>query len=501
MLDTGTFDFNLRKQFKVWFSSNPEVFMNPLNQLRLVRAKNDNPDAIITLVFSSEMLTEEAVSELKEFCAKHGFKSLDIDTAPELKDEALFPEDKKILDMTKLELKKYREGAGGNLAAASDMVRLIVPILEKCGIYSDLDAVLQTKGSSKTITLTTPIAFPTTVGINNDVIACAVALGRKIHPRAEEIIRFLQQEIIDRSTNIEKYFDREDSPMFYPYQAFKKSGLSQDIYGFRQFIDEGDIKSWFSSLTPEMLDKIGAPNKNYAAMSNEEFADVLRLMSFNASLKDLFGNALNRKNFPFSKSSDNFKLAKFKLNDIEKLKAILLEEKFEEGYPGITTEELENLKRKIADLKEAADILAPDFFVKLQKHVLNQQLLNSVIDISGPAIYGALFTNISENSQVSEDDLKRKFSVSCLPFYEYHKLGAEYDEKKYNFVPGQGGIDIFKAGYKFLGAIQDISWSKLGSKKLKERDEELDDASKKIQKAWRKFTEKRDSENPSDRDR
>lgn len=133
--------YDLTRHFKIWFSKNPDEPLGAENALRLIRWREKNPKLTLTLIYSSLCLNEGARGQLTMFCEKHRLQCIDVDRdlRPHLTDDR----DISIYELAGLELKHAREKTGGNLAAASDLVRLILYVLHTYGIYSDLDVELQ----------------------------------------------------------------------------------------------------------------------------------------------------------------------------------------------------------------------------------------------------------------------------------------------------------------------------------------------------------------------
>lgn len=172
------YTFNPHRHVKIWLSANPNVFLNPLNQLRLVRLRAINPRDKITFFYDSHLLNPEAIRELGVFCTKHHIQALDVR-------DAVFPHCRDLLDRRLIQA--YQDEVdhletGGNLASASDKLRLLAPIFLQ-GTYSDFDVDVQTASLPETIEVGSPILirlssfFPypgssdERVSVNNEVFA------------------------------------------------------------------------------------------------------------------------------------------------------------------------------------------------------------------------------------------------------------------------------------------------------------------------------------------
>jgi len=139
------YEFNPHRHVKIWLSKDPLVFMNEQNQLRLVQMRSACPSDEINLIYDSQLLSEKAHHALLAFCPKHDIKAVDV---------------RKIIlqcdqDSERQLIKIYEDeishlDAGGNLAAASDILRWLEPVF-RLGTYSDFDVKVSTKALPKTI--------------------------------------------------------------------------------------------------------------------------------------------------------------------------------------------------------------------------------------------------------------------------------------------------------------------------------------------------------------
>ncbi len=162
------YQFNTQQHVRIWFSGNPDVFLNEENQLRMVQFRSLNPKAKMTFLYSSKMLTPTSLKKLQSFCEKHKFEPLDFDT--ELLSACKTPIDKRMHQIAQIELDAHMKKQGGNLAAASDITRLIIPVLEK-GTYSDFDTEIYTDKLPEFIPIKGPIIM--NIGILEDYLACS----------------------------------------------------------------------------------------------------------------------------------------------------------------------------------------------------------------------------------------------------------------------------------------------------------------------------------------
>lgn len=178
---------------KIWFSRNQKEFLNPLNQLRLVRLRAKNPDVIIHFIYSKTLLTEMAIAKMEHFRKKHNINpvSVEDDILPKCSAAA---EEQTLIKIFQEEI-LIREG--GNLGAASDVVRWLSPMADY-GTYSDFDVDIYPKDLPEVVEVNSPILINAgchEVGylpdlqylrVNNDIVSIvgkdekASALLRKI---------------------------------------------------------------------------------------------------------------------------------------------------------------------------------------------------------------------------------------------------------------------------------------------------------------------------------
>ncbi len=131
---------NTKKQFKIWFSPNKEEFLPAENKLRFIRTILANPSTSFSFVFSSKILSTQAVSELMLFCHRLNIIPIDIDHL--IYTKLTNDIDKTIFQITTSEIKQAISKQGGNAAAASDCLRTLPLLIETAGIYSDFDVEL-----------------------------------------------------------------------------------------------------------------------------------------------------------------------------------------------------------------------------------------------------------------------------------------------------------------------------------------------------------------------
>lgn len=137
----STFDnaeFNIEDTLKIWFSKPGRPCLGQLNEWRLISHRARFPDAKITLVSNLQSLDMPECAYLKEFCEKWRINLRDLETIKvEIRNDETLTDQKaqlELLEIAKLEI----TSDFGCLAAASDIVRMLSPVI-KIAPYSDFD--------------------------------------------------------------------------------------------------------------------------------------------------------------------------------------------------------------------------------------------------------------------------------------------------------------------------------------------------------------------------
>jgi len=140
--------FNPAHHVKIWFTSNPNECMNTEIKLRLLKfcgSDGENgrctPSPIqASVIYSSKLLNTAGLQDLETFQGQHPrITFIDFDT--QIAEESQqFSGDRALFALASAELQHFQAHTGGNLAAASDICRLLFCVLKK-GTYSDFDAM------------------------------------------------------------------------------------------------------------------------------------------------------------------------------------------------------------------------------------------------------------------------------------------------------------------------------------------------------------------------
>ena len=173
--------FDLTKYYKIWFSTMPNQFLGMEEQLRFIRMREDNPESVLHFIFSKACLSEIAIQKLNEFCAQYKIKPIAFE---DLEPALLHDQDKALYTLAQQEIVNCIAGKEGNMGAASDCVRLLVPVIERYGNYGDFDVRIRLSTLGATyVTLRGPLLFPAETLVlnqqaailspNSDFFACS----------------------------------------------------------------------------------------------------------------------------------------------------------------------------------------------------------------------------------------------------------------------------------------------------------------------------------------
>lgn len=253
------YSYDLSKVYLIWFSHYSDQALGIENELRLIRLRQKNPQTIVSLIYSARLLTTHAIASLRTFCDKHAIVLYDFDT--EIMSILSHHNDIRMYQIARKELIKTQRKQGGNFSAASDCLRLIVPVIAKLGIYMDFDVPCSFGNTTETkvyaeapllLTIEGEYAFQGLefhVYVNTDFLACAFDENNpmELDKDALESIRCNQDRIIknyEGKLTIDKLFHPleltanatlEFNNLF---GKFLKSDYPQSPFGLRKFILE-----------------------------------------------------------------------------------------------------------------------------------------------------------------------------------------------------------------------------------------------------------------------
>ncbi|MDF1683853.1 MAG: glycosyltransferase family 88 protein [Legionellaceae bacterium] len=478
--------FNTQNHMRIWFSGNPDVFLNDENQLRLVQFRQKNPRANMTFLYSSSMLSANTVEDLRVFCEKQNFTPLDFDT--DLLAECCEQTDIELHQIAKTELDAYVTQQGGNLAAASDITRLITPLLAR-GTYSDFDTNITVESLPDIMEVDGPVLLdigsvrqlimgiiPSEVPlINNDIIGVSMQDG-EFNPVAKELINYLQQKVITayRQDVLTTFSQLSDNPLM------ASSMLTQ--YFKLKFFDE--------------------LFKQVPHMSVTDFR-----LSLDKSTRNIFSS------FRLMRSEDRAALTQGLDEALDRKMQIALENMSNEDFPDeILPEEqaviretyLRNLKSSLQQSVTALLAISPQ-----QAEALNVQysliknndnpeecyqllqsqasglraslLIGSVTLFSGPMQLAVAVQDLSF-LEVSDDE-RASISFKELSFDRSHLFENFNSGQSFRLGTSAEVVQSSMTAEK-TGTVCDLSWIPQGKEFIHKREEKLHAAAQTIQKKW-----------------
>ncbi len=200
------YNIPLDKLYKIWFNKDKDQFLDEENKLRFIRMREKNPGATISFLYCKYLLSSSALADMEKFCKQHKIQAVSLES---FKDK-LTGDERALFTILFEELQSWRDDKGGNPAAASDIARILTPIMDQLGIYSDFDvevdfSKLESSVPHKGCILLSPSRAIITVSngnrsisypINNEFIACARDEAGNLHKDALDFIKGLQASIV-----------------------------------------------------------------------------------------------------------------------------------------------------------------------------------------------------------------------------------------------------------------------------------------------------------------
>jgi hypothetical protein len=252
------YNFKIDEFYKIWFSDNPDVFLGIENELRFIRMRENNKTHQLAFIYSPRCLNSNALEKLKKFCAKFTIQPVNFDT--DVQDMLTEPLDIAMYDIAQLEIQNTLDNAYGNLAAASDCARLLVPVIKQFGIYTDFDVehTLSRLGAHVVrvrapVLLNSQISYDhheASIFANSDFLAFSFDSDNPATLSAEALtaIRNLQEAIIEKYskplTSSSFTMDPTCKIDFGPAgEFFRQAKNNPTIFEFRRFISNFEPKN------------------------------------------------------------------------------------------------------------------------------------------------------------------------------------------------------------------------------------------------------------------
>jgi len=138
----NTYYINTMQYNRIWFSANPNQFITEENWVRQIQFDKQNPYASMFIVYASSLLNMNGIHDRD--CFAYQFpRTVLVDFDKEFIAYLNTTRDKEIYTLAQEEIDSFRRNIGGNLAAASDMLRTVTA---KYSNYIDFDVHFSTTG-------------------------------------------------------------------------------------------------------------------------------------------------------------------------------------------------------------------------------------------------------------------------------------------------------------------------------------------------------------------
>lgn len=506
---------NTKKHYRIWFSKDKDVFLPQENQLRFIRMRVKNPNATLSLVYSSKVLSEKAKKELHHFCAVHNIQPVDFDT--EIRNLIRGADERALYKLAKEEI-KYANGAGGSLAAASDIVRTIIGVIEKCGNYSDFDVDVIFSDLPEKHAVLSPVIFPISIVksgfmedpmLNNDFVGvCYDAKTGKIDLNARSLIKKMQEIILNNYSNPSKAITSspllEGAPSeIMPYYETMIEELYQSDPFFTIFDLREKIKTLNSrmmlkaafNLQREMFETVKARVNALDENAMKVFSDKFLGESNAISLRNKIIFKTNPKDWVellLPNNIDDFD----KLNDEETTTLhqivlyFILPEHLRNDVRNILETDIHNMYNHSV-IKMSGPIVP-------MKAIMSMYLLNPPRLIMPPPGSGLLFLLFNPPRLEDPDSWKEALK-------QFSKYSTQENQIAGNIKSANSCERIIETAERSeprnleqwkeqIGIFGDQSWTAVGQSKMQQREEKMHEAARRIQHAYRKHKEQNEEQ-------
>jgi len=466
------YQLNPHRHVKIWFSRDEDIFLNPENQLRLVRVRANNPRDTLSFVYDKSLLSAKAQLNLQQFCARHKIEALDI---ADLKKELVTDREKELMAYVKEEIRRTKNNTGGSFAAASDILRWLSPVYER-GIYTDFDTEIKAADLPEIINVQAPVIS----NIGTIITFIANHPSEKYYEAISACNDFVCMPEPDTSLSIEE-------------QAHCKALQEQQIGLVQQTIIEGyhcarkKLQSFVNRVQAEMEQLI---------FNKEEQQVFMEISCFNvmALTTGFFGeNIFDMRQNIKKVCSSNYQFLILCLAEVIRISPQYADEIYgklnctlaEAAATGNFESELRALYQAklnealvLADIPERI-IVNDEFLEGVQFEVREILLKGSVIKVTGPTVLLQLFERGLFTEQQSKTELHK---------YSLYNYGLD---KSFNCKWAVGLRFSREQSLLAISSQQsDVSWGAKGWAALQEREKEMDSKATLIQTWYRKKLQK-----------
>lgn len=208
-----TYECDLTRHFKIWFTQNPHQPLGLINEFRILSFLKWNPNAVLFVIIDKSLYSPLGLQRFEKLnrsfskqCVGGVSRVCFIDLSI-IKASCESELDKALFYYAEQEIKHQYPGWPG---IASDIIRLLDPVLSHLGVYSDFDIELRL-GSTKSTFLPSNFLLSSTItrwnpfeiSLNNDVVIFIDPENNPVLERLKELIlRNLKSELNHRSADV-----------------------------------------------------------------------------------------------------------------------------------------------------------------------------------------------------------------------------------------------------------------------------------------------------------
>lgn len=220
--------------------------MPEFNQKRLIEFRNANPGIKITIIYSSDLLTDKADASFRAFADKNQLSLVNVPLKNEVSAgvyaASLEEIDKTLYAIAREELLNIQ--GGGNPAFASDLMRLVfLPLYRN---YSDIDTQIKLPDASDDmfVEVSAPFLYPkNSRGYNNDVLLLPTPQTAKGCLEQSEVLDEIKRRVVKNCKDPRACLSSK-------FQELSKGCASPDpLNSSLRILHESQL---FSSIPPDM---------------------------------------------------------------------------------------------------------------------------------------------------------------------------------------------------------------------------------------------------------
>ena len=288
-----SYQYNPHQHVKIWLTKKPDVFLNLENQRRLVEMRQKNPTDVIHFVYDSKLLNDTAKDTLLAFCDQ--YKITPIDVREKICIDLKSKEEQALFQFYEDEINHLQQG--GNLGAASDLLRWLEPVY-LLGTYTDFDVKVDTTSLPETITVETPLLFDIgsyfhdgveLIEFNNDVIAVVdpTAAAEKISAIRKAILKAfndygeVQYESEDEFTALLQHKFPSQWPFVVRQSILALTKDNQTFVTWMEGSDNNSVKLFADNKREEARDCLDELEEQGNDLDRAEITKLQRMLSLN----------------------------------------------------------------------------------------------------------------------------------------------------------------------------------------------------------------------------